>query len=391
LLNSLPEGAIKTAWNHAFEGRPTAGLSALLEDTSVSANKLLLMSLLFSLDGKPDGARKVLKDGAKQLKSNDPIQSGLQGAVWAAVGDRKQATAFVNTAIKQAKTYQELAQLGAIFTLVDLNVSNDIFIHALSHPTAVDQDTSLEYSALIDGLIEARQFEAAETLFTRLGTLNSAQKVLQASMWVAENRPTFAKPQIEAILLAEPGRCRAYAVSARLAVLDRRTADALEHFRAAAMCNPLLTDAAFFVADLELRRGNVTLGKTYLEKFLANTAQRRQDPVREVRLNFARQGLERLKNNGLVMLTASCFPTGKTSMCQGTLFNNSEETLKDIEIIVSSKDAKGKLKTLQTSTVEGLEPRQTRTVTLSVEGPAATISAGRDEAEHTKNRMDLIL
>lgn len=390
-LNALPDDAIKTAWTHAFEGRPADGLSALLQDTSVSANKLLLMSLLFSLDGKPDGARKVLKDGAKQLKSNDPIQSGLQGAVWAAVGDRKQATTFVNTAIKQAKTYQELAQLGAIFTLVDLNVSNDIFIHALSHPTAVDQDTSLEYSALIDGLIEARQFEAAETLFTRLGTLNSAQKVLQASMWVAENRPTFAKPQIEAILLAEPGRCRAYAVSARLSVLDRRTADALEHFRAAAMCNPLLTDAAFFVADLELRRGNVTLGKAYLEKFLANTAQRRQDPVREVRLNFARQGLERLKNNGLVMLTASCFPTGQTSMCQGTLFNNSDETLKDIGIVVSSKDAKGKLKTLQNSTVDGLEPRQTRTVTLSVEGPAATISAGRDEAEHTKNRMDLIL
>lgn len=391
LLNSMPDGAIKDAWKYAFEGKPAAGLSALLQDTSVSANKLLLMALLFSLDGKPDGARKVLKEGAKQLQSNDALQSGLQGAVWAAVGDTKQATRFINTAIKQAKSYQELAQIGAILTLVDLDASNEVLIHALSHKTAVDQDTALEYSALIDGLIEARQFEAAESLFTRLGTLNSAQKVLQASMWVAENRPAFAKPQIESILLAEPGRCRAYAVSARLAILDRRTADALEHFRAAAMCNPLLTDAAFFVADLELRRGNVALGKTYLEHFLANTAQRKQDPVREVRLNFARQGLARLKTNGLVMLTASCFPSAKTSICQGTLFNNSDETLQNIGVTVSSKDAKGKLKTLQSSTLEALEARQTRTVTLTVEGPAASMSAGRDDQEHTKNRMDLVL
>lgn len=390
VLKDLEEGAEREAWGLAFEGQLDKALQVIANDPSGSAGKVLLMALLFAKEGKAEPAKKLLKNEAKTLKSTNVYETGLKGAVLAAAGDKSGASKILSSVTKKATSWEELARLAAVFSIVDLNASNELYVHALSHESAVEQDTTLAYSAMLEGLIEARQFEAAETLFTKLGELNSAQKVLQASLWVAQGRLPFARPVLDQILLAEPGRCRAYAVSARLASAERRVSEALELYRAANMCNPTLTDAAFFVADLELRRGDLERGRSYLEAFSRYTGARQMDPVRDLRLAWASQGLKRLSQKGAVLLTASCFPSDTRTLCQGTVLNTSEEPLENVLANVWSRDKRGRLVSLGKSEVPKLEPGESATVTLMVESVPAAMSVGRDKSENELNQVEIL-
>jgi len=390
VLSELEEGSVREAWSLAFEGQLPRALQVIANDPKGSPGKVLLMALLFAKDGKAAPAKKLLKDEAQALKSTSLYETGLQAAVLAAAGDKSGATRILSNVTKQASSWKELARLAAVFSIVDLNVSNELFVHALSHSSAAEQDTTLAYSAMLEGLIEARQFEAAETIFAKLGVLNSAQRVLQASLWVAQGRLQFARPVLDQILLAEPGRCRAYAVSARLATAERRVSEALELYRAANVCNPMLTDAAFFVADLELRRGDIERGRQYLEGFLRHTGARQMDPVRDLRLKWAAQSLKRLSQKGAVLLTASCFPSGSQTLCQGTVLNTTDAPLEGILATVWSKDKRARLVELGKSEVPSLAPGESATITVMVDSVPAAMSVGRSKAESDLNQVEIL-
>lgn len=388
VMSKLDDGVVKDALRETFNGRLKTGLSKIAQDPSGSKSKVLLMALLFALDQKTEPAKKLLKD--RSLRELSILEEGLKAAVQTAVGDVNAASKSINALVKGATSWQDLAAVAGIFSLVDLNASNEIYVHALSHETAAEADTNRAYTAMIQGLIEAGQLNAAQSLIDKLDSLDSAQKLLMVSLNLAYRRPQLARETLEEILAAEPGRCAAWAASARMAAMERRMGDALEHYRAAATCNPLLVDASFYVADLELRRGDLRLGKVYLQKFIDHTIGRRSDLARQVRLDWAQQGLKRLEHQGAVLLTTSCFPSNTRTVCQGTVFNTSEETLSAVEARVSSKDKRGRLKTLGTASVDELAPGATATLSVMVDEEPAVMSVGRDPAEHKTNEVDIL-
>lgn len=374
-VKDLPDGGLKDAWKLAFAGDFKQALLALSRDETGSADKVLLMAMLFSLNGETEAAKKIAKEAVKVAKT--PWTEGLLGVIQMAAGDTRSAQKSLARTTKTAKNYQDLAKLGAALTLVDLELSNKLFIHALSHKSAAEGDTTVVYAALIHGLIEVGENEAAADLLGKVPQETGLFKLLQARHFLMTQNTREARAIVDDVLFTEPGRCMVYGLAARLAVLDGDTAEALEQYRAASLCSPNDLEARYFVADLEAQRGDLVAAQRAVDSFLKAAAPRKNDPVRDARRKVMEAAKTRYALSGAILLNVSCRPT----VCQGQVFNSTSSELSGVKVAAFSEGAKlvGNLE------VEAIPSRTARPFMVRVEEPATTITAGRDDAEFKTN------
>jgi Tfp pilus assembly protein PilF len=377
-VKDLPDGGLKTAWKMAFAGDFQQALLALSRDETGSADKVLLMAMLFSLNGETDAAKKIAKEAVKVAKT--PWTEGLLGVIQMAAGDTKKAQQSLARTTKTAKNYEDLAKLGAALTLVDLELSNRLFIHALSHKSAAEGDTTVIYAALIQGLIEVGENQAAADLLAKVSQETGIFKLLQARLALMTQNAREAKAIVDDVLFTEPGRCMVYGLAARLAVLDGDTAEALEQYRAAALCSPNDLEARYFVADLEAQRGDLVAAKRAVDAFLKAAAPRKNDPVRDARRKVMESARARYTLSGVVLLNVSC----RSTVCQGQVFNSTDSEISAVKIAAFSGDAK----VVGNIEVETIPSKTARPFMVRTEGPATTITAGRDEAELKANMTE---
>lgn len=373
LTSSVPEGPLKSAWLLALSGDAGRALTKLAEDTSSDIEKFVLKALLLALSGDEAAAKAILKDITKLAKT--PAAQGMLGAVHHALGDTKAATRLFNTAIKKAESYQELARLGALLTLVDLDLANQLFIHALSHPKAAEGDTAVLYAALIQGLLEVGENEAAQDLLQKVDRESGVYTLLQARLDLMTGREQAAKAIVDEVLFSAPGRCMAYGLAAKMAVLSGDTAEALEQYRAAAICAPADLEARFFVADLEARRGDIEASRRAVSAFLGAATPRKNDLIRDARRKVMTAAHVRYDRDGVVLLNVSC----RSGLCQGQVFNTQAETATQVTVAAFSGDKTPAV--VGRAVLEEVPGRSARPFMVRADGIPATVTVGRDDAE----------
>jgi len=374
-VKDLPDGGLKNAWKLAFSGDFKQALLALSRDETGSADKVLLMAILFSLNGDTEAAKKVAKEAVKAAKT--PWTEGLLGVVYMAAGDTKKAQKSLASTTKKAKDYEDLAKLGAALTLVDLELSNKLFIHALSHKSAAEGDTTVVYAALIQGLIEVGENEAAADLLGKVSKETGIFKLLQARLALMTRDFREARSIVDDVLFTEPGRCMVYGLGARLAVLDGDTAEALEQYRAASLCSPNDLEARYYVADLEAQRGDLAAARRAVDAFLMAAAPRKNDPVRDARRQVMESAKARYDLDGVILLNVSC----RATVCQGQVFNSTDAEVGDVKVAAFSSDSQ----IVGNSELEPLPAHAARPFMVRLEGSAATVTAGRNDVELKAN------
>ena len=377
VLSAAASDGVTKSWRSAFDGDLSSALATLSSDTTGSVDKVLMMALFLALNGDSKASLAAAKQAVSIAKTT--WTEGLLGCVYMAAGDTKRAQKVFNTLTKKANSYVDLARIAAVLSLVDLELSNKVFIHALSHPTAAEAETSLIYAALIQGLIEVGENEAASELLGKVPKETGLFKLLQARLALMTNDVFAAQTIVDDVLFTEPGRCMVYGLAARLAVLRNDTGEALEQYRAASLCSVADLEARYYVADLEARRGDLLAATRAVNGFLKAAAPRRNDVVRDARRTIMQAAQARYSRAGVVLLTVSC----RAGVCQGQAFNASDEAQTNVAVAAFSS---GKNPTIVgSSVIETMPPRSAKPFMVRTEGDAGTITVGNDAGDREAN------
>ncbi|MEZ4461370.1 MAG: hypothetical protein R3E66_16975 [bacterium] len=377
VLNATTSEAIKKAWRSAFDGDLSSALATLSSDTTGSVDKVLMMALFLALNGDSKASLAAAKQAVSIAKTT--WTEGLLGCVYMAAGDAKRAQKVFSTLTKKADSYEDLARIAAVLSLVDLELSNKVFIHALSHPTAAEAETSLIYAALIQGLIEVGENEAASELLGKVPKETGLFKLLQARLALMTNDVYAAEAIVDDVLFTEPGRCMVYGLAARLAVLRNDTGEALEHYRAASLCSVADLEARYYVADLEARRGDLAAAARAVDGFLKAAAPRRNDVVRDARRTIMRAAQTRYAHQGIVLLTVSC----RARVCQGQAFNATDVAQTNVAVAAFSTAKSPTV--IGSTTIQTIPARSAKPFMVRTEGDVGTITVGNDPADREIN------
>ncbi len=284
-------------------------------------------ALVDGFDGK-DGRARNAANKAYRKSSKDAWHRALRAAVWVVSGRAKQATSQIDQAIKAASGYDELLQIAALFDLVDVNVANQLAVHALSHESAAEADTSAGWVLLAEGLTDVGTFSKAEESLGKLDDERSLDaKVAEARLHLDRDEATVADALVDELLFEHPGLCVAYLLGGRAASDRGENATARNLFEAAATCDPTLADAVFLSADFARLAGELEQARDGFSQYLDVALERRSDPVRAARRRVARRWKERFGHQGAVVTNASCRRVGGAFLCSGTVANTTDDPL----------------------------------------------------------------
>ncbi len=386
LFSSSAEPDVIKGREALFDGNLEAAKKTLGESETTSAERVMLLALVFALEGEKKAARSTARKAFRN-SPRDAYYQGLLAAVYAATDDARRAKKHVSRAIEEADSYDVLARIGALFMLVDLSVANQVLIHALSHETAEDIDTTDGYVALSHSLMDARQLKAARDLLDRFDEEPTEVRLARARLALEEKRFDEARTLASKALFTEPGRCMAYRVFAR-AIAPERPADSLGHFRAAVVCDPTESESLFLLAGLELEAGRLERARQLFGHYLERAYPRRSDELRDAQRQHAEKMVERLSREGALLTQAACRPLAGARLCQGTVYNQSENVLEGVTVKVWDASKKRARKAVSKVDVEPIPPGESRTFGVRVEGKdKLDLSAGRNDEEHRTNRM----
>lgn len=377
LLKGLPDGPVRSSWIKAFEGDLRGALQTLVADTSGSVDKVLIMALLLALDGDTKASKSAAKQAVKIART--PWTEGVLGAVYMAAGDTKRAQKMLAGVTKRADDYSDLAKVAAVLSLVDLELSNQVYIHALSHPSAAQGDTLLIYAALLQGLIEVGENDAAQELLGKVARDSGLFKLLEARLALSTGDTRRAKAIVDDVMFTEPGRCMVFGTNARLSALESDTAEALESYRAAALCSPHDLEALYFVADLEAQRGDLAAATSAARGFMQAAAPRRNDPIRDARRQIIESAIRRYTRQGVILLNVSC----RAQICQGQAFNAGVQDAHNVTASAFSGGKKPEI--VGSTTIESIPVHASRPFTIRVQGAVAKVTVGADEDELAAN------
>lgn len=323
-------------------------------------------------------------DKAYEKSAKAPFDDVLRAAAHVAAGSPAKATKWIDEAVARATSYTELLRFASVFELVDPRLASQLAVHALSHPTAGQSDTTEGWLLLARNLLDVGEYSKAEEALGKLATPNPASLALLATIHLDRRETKLATTYAEDLLFENPGHCAAYVVQGRLRALQADNVAARALFEAALACDPGLGEAAFYAADFSRLAGDTARARERFDHYLRVAAARQSDEVRSLRRDAATQWSARLGREGVVLTDVSCRKTGTGALCTGTLKNTTTTAIAEVpvEVVVGKK-------VVGNATVS-IEPGASAPFGVAFEVKKladATVTAGRDKAERKANQM----
>jgi tetratricopeptide (TPR) repeat protein len=342
----------------------------------------LATALVDAFDGKGRAARRS-GDSAFRKSPKDAWHRGLRAAVWVMTGRAKKATAQIDQAIKAATGYDDLLKLAALFSLVDVNVANQLAVHALSHSSAAEADTTRGWLLLANGLLDIGEFSKAATALDKIEEDTLSTRLARASLSLDRNKAAVAHGLVDELLFENPGLCAAYFLGGRTASASGENATARNLFEAARTCDPTLAQAVFLSADFARLAGDLERAQQGFEHYLAVAPERRSDPIRTAQRRVAQRWTKRLGHEGAVVTDASCRRVGAAFLCSGTIANTTDQPLEDV--VADVYDGRKKVGEAQ---VPAIAAKTTQPFGVRVQVDSldeVVVRAGRNEKERRAN------
>lgn len=378
LAELRPEGPMRTAWTALSRGQYEAAASAF--ETVELSEGALGRALVEAFRGDK-GARKAA-DKAYKASDQTGWDRALRAATYLMAGDSKKGAKMLDDALKKAASYEELLRMAALYELVDVGVANQVAVHALSHPTAAQADTTAGWNLLGRGLLDVNEFSKADEALSKIAAPNRATRVIQARLALDRGQRAAAANLVRELVREEPSNCTSLLLKGRVRALDGQNLHARQLFEAAAYCDPYLEEALYYAADFSRLAGDVAAAKAGYERYLSAAIPRRSDPIRAARRNAASQWVKRLGHQGVVLVQSSCRRIDTGYLCTGVVSNTGAEPATEVKV-----EARHKKKALGSATVS-VEPGATAPFGVRFEAKSladVVLRAGRDAKEQTLN------
>ena len=380
LISQLSEGRAAQAWDLAATGDydRARGYFESAEDPAGAA-----LSRALAKDRKATRAA----DAAFKKSKKEPGDIIMRAAAHVAAGRGKSATSWIDDAVAKTNDYPTLLRHAAVFAIVDSAIANQLVVHALSRPVAEGEDATRAraWVLLASGLLQLGEFSKALESLEKIKQHTPSSRAALAQVYLDKRRKSEAADQIEMLLFANPGDCRAWLLAGRHAALQGDNKAAGAAFDAAAGCDPALAEAIFYTADFARIAGDVAVAREHFERYLAVAPARADHMIRQLRRDAAKQWTKRLGHEGVILTDLSCRRGApETFLCTGTLRNTSKEAAEGVKA-----EAREKSRTVGTAEIPAIGPGAAAPFGLSFKAKAlkdVVIRAGKDEKERKLNQ-----
>ncbi len=377
--------SLDAAWTAYFDSDFDTAIQALSQAKGDDEKRSGLLRYLFL--AKKGATKDAVKQVRKAYKSSPKtaLDEGIMAAVFM-VANHKRGPKYIKSAAKRATDFATATALGALFVDIDLSLSNQLLIAGLSAEDAKDQDTTAAYVLLVQGLIDAGEFDAAEDVIGRYKEPPPELEVLSVRLKHIRKKSDAVK-EARDLVISDSGRCAAYAAYANTLAASNPGA-AFQQFQAAAFCDPGDAESQFYLGDFAIRRGEAVAAADAFEAYLKHAPERAQDEVRRVRRSHAETMIPRMKHEGAVLLNVTC----RGTTCQGTVKNTSDAKLEKVEVkaleYTERRKKTVKKRDLGSTELPELEPDQVASFVVTLKDAKSkkvAVTAGRNKDEQALN------
>jgi tetratricopeptide (TPR) repeat protein len=330
------------------------------------------------------GDRKATRvaDSAFKKSKKETADVILRAAAHVAAGNGKRAAPWIDDAIAKTTDYVGMLKHAATFSLVDASIANQLAVHALSRPADDENAARPEgWVLLASGVLQLGEFSKAQESLEKIEQRTPASRAALAQVYLDRRRTKQAAEQIEILLFANPGDCRAWLLAGRSAALSGDNNAAGAAFDAAAMCDPALAEAVYYSADFARIAGNIRVAMAGFTQYLTVAPARADHMIRQLRREAARRWSKRLGHDGVILTDVSCRRGGtpETFLCTGTLRNVSAAAAEGVRA-----QARLKSRVLHSAELPNIAPGASAPFGLNFKAKAlkdVSVRAGRGEKE----------
>lgn len=190
--------------------------------------------------------------------------------------------AIYNQALKDAKTYTDYLVLSDILLDIDLNLARQGLERALKEAPE-DFDANVYNELLVEALVSLAREPDAQALIQAMEDPSPLLRARAVELSLRQISPSDGVFFTARLLFRDLANCRAYLAHGLALGRANRAVDALHQFQAAYLCDPELTDALYYWADLVHLRAQHEEALGLFELYLNVAKPRRGDDIRQAR------------------------------------------------------------------------------------------------------------
>lgn len=190
--------------------------------------------------------------------------------------------ALYSQAIKDAKTYADYLILSDMLLDIDLTLARQALERALKEAPE-DFDVDVYNALLVEALVSLARERDAQALIQAMEDPSPLLRARAVELSLRQIPPSDGVFYTARLLFRDLASCRAYLAHGLALGRAARAVDALHQFQAAYLCDPDLTDALYYWADLVHLRGQHEEALGLTELYLNIAKPRRGDDIRQAR------------------------------------------------------------------------------------------------------------
>lgn len=185
-------------------------------------------------------------------------------------------------AINDAKTYADYLILSDMLLDIDLNLARQALERALKEAPE-DFDVDVYNELLVEALVSLAREPDAQALIKGMEDPSPLLRAQAVELSLRQISPSDGVFYTARLLFRDLASCRAYLAHGIALGRAARAVDALHQFQAAYLCDPDLSDALYYWADLVHLRGQHEEALGLIELYLNVAKPRRGDDIRQAR------------------------------------------------------------------------------------------------------------